>query len=100
MSGHRPSITATVGPVRVDVPRTAGYYGGIAAAVALGAIDWPVAVFIGGVPLIKLLNGRPLRWGLNVAVQFFEGAATPVGGDARGTLQLDGDARRLEAAEP
>lgn len=99
MSGRRKSMTASVGPIQVDVPRTAGYYGGIAAAVALGVIDWPVAVFIGGIPLVKLLKGRPMRWGLNVAVQFFEGAAKPVGGDAEGTLQLDGDERRLEAGE-
>jgi hypothetical protein len=93
-------LVASVGPVQVDVPRTAGYYGGIGAALALGIIDWPVAVFIGGIPLVKLLKGRPLRWGLNVAVQFFEGAAKPVGGDAEGTIQLDGAAEQLEAGEP
>jgi hypothetical protein len=49
-------INVQVGPLRVDVPRTAGYYGGVAAALALGLIDWPVAVFIGAVPAIKLLQ--------------------------------------------
>lgn len=99
MSEDRSSITTGVGPIQVDVPRTAGYYGGIAAAVALGVIDWPVALFIGAIPVVKLLKGRPLRLGLTVAVQFFEGAVKPVGGDAEGTIQLDGDRRRLESGE-
>jgi hypothetical protein len=73
----------------IDVPRTVGYYGGVGAALALGLIDWPIAVFIGAIPLVKVMRGRPLRLGLDFAVQFFEGAAKPVGGDAEGTIQLE-----------
>ena len=44
------------------MPRTAGYYGGIAAAVALGVIDWPVALFIGAIPVVELLKGAHCDW--------------------------------------
>lgn len=88
-SEERKGITAHFGPVHIDLPRTVGYYGGVGAALALGLIDWPIAVFIGGIPLVKLTQGRPLRWGLDFAVQFFEGAAKPVGGDAEGTIQVE-----------
>ncbi|MDQ6741840.1 MAG: hypothetical protein M3Z97_02885 [Candidatus Dormibacteraeota bacterium] len=81
-------INVQVGPLRVDVPRTAGYYGGVAAALALGLIDWPVAVFIGAVPAIKLLQRGDLPRRVRFAVQLFEGAAKPVGGDGEGTVEL------------
>lgn len=96
MSPEQKDITARVGPIKLDVPRTAGYYGGIGLALALGVVDWPVALFIGAIPAVKLLKGRPARYGLAWALQFFEGAAKPVGGDAEGTIQLE--ARR--AATP
>ena len=39
-----------VGTVEVDVPRSVGYFGGLAAAVGLGIIDPPLALFIAAVP--------------------------------------------------
>ena len=81
-------ISIGVGPLRVDVPRTAGYYGGVAAALALGIVDWPVALFIGAIPLVKLLQRPDLPEGVQFAVHVFDGAAKPVGGDAEGTLEL------------
>jgi hypothetical protein len=82
----------------VDIPRTAGYYGGVAAAVALGLIDWPVAVFIGAIPAIKLLQRGDLPKQVRFAVQLFEGAAKPVGGDGEGTVELVRTPRRLKQA--
>jgi hypothetical protein len=83
-----PRISVELGPLRVDIPRTAGYYGGVAAALALGIIDWPVAVFIGAIPAIKLLQRGDLPKQVQFAVQLFDGAAKPVGGDSEGTVEL------------
>jgi hypothetical protein len=84
----QPRISVEVGPLRVDIPRTAGYYGGVAAALALGIIDWPVAVFIGAIPAIKLLQRNDLPKQVQFAVQLLDGAAKPVGGDSEGTVEL------------
>jgi hypothetical protein len=50
--------------------------------------DWPVAVFIGAIPAIKLLQRGDLPKQVRFAVQLFEGAAKPVGGDGEGTVEL------------
>lgn len=84
----KPRISVDVGPLRVDIPRTAGYYGGVAAALALGIIDWPVALFIGAIPAFKLLQRRDMPKQVQFAVELFDGAAKPVGGDAEGTIEL------------
>jgi hypothetical protein len=39
-----------VGNVEIDVPRSVGFFGGLAAAVGLGFIEPPLAVFIAAVP--------------------------------------------------
>jgi len=53
-SEERKGITAHCGPVHIDLPRTVGYYGGVGAALALGLIDWLIAVFIAGIPLVQV----------------------------------------------
>jgi hypothetical protein len=93
-------LIARVGPLEVDWPRTAGYYGGVALAVALGMIEWPLALFLASIPLVKLLNRRDLPRRVRTVVQVFEGMAKPVGGDAEGTMQLTRTPPELrEAAE-
>jgi hypothetical protein len=79
-----------VGAIEVDVPRTIGYFGGIAAAVGLGIIDWPVGVFIAAIPLVKMFNRRGAPRSVRLASQVYEGIALPVGGEAPGTVRLGG----------
>jgi hypothetical protein len=79
------------GSLEIDVPRAVGYFGGIAAAVAIGLLEPPLGVFIAAVPFIKMLthprSPNPLRFlGLMV-----EGAAQPVGSSGQGTIRLAGE---------
>ncbi|MDQ6637404.1 MAG: hypothetical protein M3Y62_06395, partial [Candidatus Dormibacteraeota bacterium] len=82
----------------MDVPRTAGYYGGVGLALAFGLIEWPVAVFIGAIPAVQMLRRQDLGRPVNFVVQLFEGAAKPVGGDAEGTVELTSTPRPLRRA--
>lgn len=78
-----------IGTVEVDVPRSVGYFGGLAAAVGLGLIEPPLAVFIAAVPLYKALTNTVLPRPLRVIGEVLEGAAKPVGSDADGVIQLE-----------
>ncbi len=97
MRNSRP-INVSVGPMNFDVPRTAGYYGGVGLALAFGLIEWPVAVFIGAIPAVQMLRRRDLGRSVNFVVQLLEGAAQPVGGDADGTVELTSTPRGLRRA--
>ncbi len=81
-------LTGRIGPIELDWPRSAGYYGGVALAVALEIIDWPVGLFLAAIPLVKLLNRRTLPKAVRFTVHVFDGMAKPVGGDAEGTMRL------------
>lgn len=81
-------LTGRVGAFQVDWPRSAGYFGGVGLATALGLLDPPVALFIAAVPFIKMLNRADAATPLRYIGQFFEGMAQPVGGDAQGTITL------------
>ena len=81
-------LTGRMGPIEVDWPRSAGYYGGVALAVAFELIDWPVGLFLATIPMVKLLNRRSLPRAVRFTVQVFEGMSKPVGGDAEGTLRM------------
>jgi len=77
-------IIANVGPFQVDVPQSLGYFSGIAAAVAFGFLEPPVAVFIAAVPMLKMLaNPAPQRF----VEEMLQGAAKPVGSDGEGTAK-------------
>src|SRR5579872_2153335 len=82
-------LTSKIGPVEVDWPRSAGYFGGIALAVAVGVIDPPVGVFIAAIPFIKMLNRPRAPRALRIVAQVFDGAAKPVGGDSEATIQIN-----------
>jgi hypothetical protein len=92
-------FVSTVGPLKIDWPRTFGYYGAIVAAVSLDVIAPPLGVFIAAVPLLKLLkrkhSGRAERW----IAAVFEGAGKPVGGDAEGVVRATwvDDQKKLSA---
>jgi hypothetical protein len=78
-----------VGNVTVDVPRSVGYFGGLAAAVGLGMIEPPLALFIAAVPVFKTLTNSALPHAVRAVGEVLEGAAKPVGSDADGVVQLE-----------
>jgi hypothetical protein len=82
-------LEVRVGAVEVDVPRSIGYFGGLAAAVGLGMIEPPLALFVAAVPLFKVLTDMSLPLPVRAIGEVLEGAAKPVGGDAEGVIQLD-----------
>ncbi len=44
-------LEVQVGTVEVDVPRSIGFFGGLAAATGLGLIEPPFALFIAALPV-------------------------------------------------
>jgi hypothetical protein len=90
-----------LGPIDIDWPRSIGYFGGIALAVAFDLIAPPVAVFVAAVPFLKLLK-RPRANVVERAVAAtLEGVAKPVGGDADSTIRLakSDDAKKAKEKE-
>lgn len=87
-----------VGPVLIDVPRSIGYFGGVGAAVALGLVDPPLAVFIAAAPFLAMLTHRSLPVPVRVVGQALEGAAKPIGGDDDGYVKLQDEQRDRERA--
>jgi hypothetical protein len=75
-------FVSEVGPLKVDWPRTVGYYGAIGLAVAFDVIAPPLALFIAAVPLLKLLKRENASKVERLVAAVFEGAGKPVGGDA------------------
>lgn len=97
MSSEDRGLSSRLGPLEIDWPRSAGYYGGVAVAVAFDVIEWPVGLFLAAIPLVKLLNRGALPRSVRFTVQMFDGMAKPVGGDSKGTIQMSGTPRRLRA---
>ncbi|MBV8930870.1 MAG: hypothetical protein JO152_17245 [Mycobacteriaceae bacterium] len=87
-----------VGTVEVDVPRSVGYFGGLAAAVGLGLIEPPLALFIAAVPVFKALTNTALPSPVRIVGEVLEGAAKPVGSDAEGVVQLQDQQRATKTA--
>jgi hypothetical protein len=81
-------LVIQVGSLDIDIPRSAGYYGGVVLAVALGLIDPPLGLFIAVVPVLKMLTNARFPTPVRFIGQFLEGTATPVGGDAEGTVRF------------
>jgi hypothetical protein len=82
-------LEVQVGTVEVDVPRSVGYFGGLAVATGLGLIEPPLALFIAAVPLYKVLTNTALPRAVRVVGEVLEGAAKPVGSDAEGVIVLE-----------
>ena len=76
-----------VGPLVIDVPRTIGYYAGVAAALAFDLIAPELALFVAAVPLVKLLKRRDAGRAERAVAGVFEGAMKPVGGDAESVVR-------------
>ncbi|MCW2916375.1 MAG: hypothetical protein JWN52_4443 [Actinomycetia bacterium] len=81
-------LVIQVGSLDIDIPRSAGYYGGVALALALGLIDPPLGLFIAAVPVLKMLTNARFPTPVRFVGQFLEGTAKPVGGDAEGTVRF------------
>jgi hypothetical protein len=81
-------LISRVGPMEIDWPRSAGYFGGIGLAVAMGMIEPPLGLFIAAIPFFKLLNQPNVPRPLRVVTHFLDGMAKPVGGEAQSTLWL------------
>ncbi|MCE0766996.1 hypothetical protein LWC35_29425 [Pseudonocardia kujensis] len=81
-------LTIEMGGLTVDVPRSVGYFAGLAAAVGLGLIEPPLAVFIAAVPMFKALTNSALPKVVRTVGEVLEGAAKPVGSDAEGVVAL------------
>ena len=64
--GAGADLVSRIGPFEVDLPRSLGFFGGVALAVGAGLIE------------------PPLRF----VAQIFEGVAKPVGGDSQGTVRI------------
>jgi hypothetical protein len=82
-------LAVEVGRVTVDVPRSVGYFGGLAVATCMGLIEPPLAMFIAAVPVFKALTNTALPRIVRAAGELLEGAAKPVGSDAEGVVQLE-----------
>lgn len=82
-------LEVKIGTIEVDVPRSIGYFGGLAAAVGLGLIEPPLALFIAAVPAYKALTNSVLPRPVRAIGELLEGAAKPVGSDAEGVIQLE-----------
>jgi hypothetical protein len=85
-----------IGPVAIDVPSTLGFFGGIAAAVALDLIAPPLGAAIAVIPLLKLLKRKNATVAEKVVAAVVEGAAKPVGGDAEGCVRSLGEQEEKE----
>jgi hypothetical protein len=86
-------MVVEVGRLTVDVPRSVGYFGGLAAATAIGLIEPPLAVFIAAVPVFKALTNSVLPRAVRAIGEVLEGAAKPVGSDAEGVVALEDQQR-------
>lgn len=71
------------------MPRSVGYYGGVAAAVGLGLVEPPLGIFIAGIPVIKALTHRAAPLAIRLVGEILEGGAKPIGGDADAVVRID-----------
>jgi hypothetical protein len=96
---HDRGLTSRIGPITVDWPRSIGYFGGTAAAVAFGLIEPPLGVFIAAVPFLKMLNRPGAPTPLRFVGQLLDGASKPVGGDTAATVELQAAQRSGKAGQ-
>ena len=86
--GAGADLVSRIGPFEVDLPRSLGFFGGVALAVGAGLIEPPLGVFIAAIPFLKMLDLPHLPTAPRFVAQIFEGVAKPVGGDSQGTVRI------------
>ncbi len=79
------------GSLELDLPRSIGYFGGLAIAVGLEVIDPPLALFIAAVPFVKMLDLPRMLTPVRFVSHVLQGAAKPVGSDADGVVKIEGN---------
>src|SRR5690349_10998328 len=80
-------FVSRVGPLHVDWPRSLGYFGGIAAAVAFDLIAPEIALFVALIPVVKLFKRKNASRLERAFAAVIEGAAKPLGGDSESTVR-------------
>lgn len=71
------------------MPRSVGYYGGVAPAVGLGLVEPPLGIFIAVIPVMRALTHSAAPPALRLAGEVLEGGAKPAGGDAEAVVQTE-----------
>lgn len=90
-------VTGEVGKnheITVDWPRSIGFFGALGVAAALELVPIPIAIFVGAVPFLKLLDDPNSSTPRRFFTHLVDGAAKPVGGDSEGTVRWGHDASR------
>src|ERR1041385_3108635 len=80
-------FVSKVGPLHVDWPRSLGYFGGIALAVAFDLIAPEIAIFVAAIPIVKLFKRKNASKVEKAIAAVIEGAAKPLGGDSESTVR-------------
>jgi hypothetical protein len=88
-------MATRVRTVTLNVPRSLGYYGGVALAVMGGVIEPPLGVLIAATPLLKRLTHRALPVVVRFAAEALDVISRPMGSDHDAVSQLD-ELRKLE----
>lgn len=86
----RRGVTGDVGKndeIMVDWPRSIGFFGALGVAAALELVPIPIALFVGAVPFLKLLDDPSSSTPRRFFTHLVDGAAKPVGGDTEGTVR-------------
>jgi hypothetical protein len=86
-------VTGEVGKnkeIMVDWPRSIGFFGALGVAAAMNLVPLPIAVFVGAVPFLKLLDDPRSSTPRRFFTHLVDGAAKPVGGDSEGTVRWAG----------
>ena len=95
-------FVSRMGPVDIDWPRSLGFYGGIAVAIAFDLIAPELALFVAIVPLVKLFKREHATKSEKLIAAVVEGAAKPLGGDAEATVRptrLDDEHEQAQKSE-
>ena len=83
-------VTGEVGKndqIAVDWPRSIGFFGALGVAAAMDLVPLPIAIFVGAVPFLKLLDDPNSSFPRRFFSHLVDGAAKPVGGDSEGTVR-------------
>ena len=98
MDNQDAGLVGRLGPIEIDWPRTFGYYGGAAAAVAFGVVEPPLGAVIALAPFARMLDFPGARRARRLVGQILEGAVKPIGGEDEGTIRLTAGAQRKQSA--
>jgi len=84
----RGGVTFQGEKVQVNWPRAIGYFGILGLATALEVIEPPIALFIGALPFIKLVEQSPVPHPIEEGAGVLVGAGQATGTSPEGTFQV------------